>query len=122
MGWKIFGDIWKIFGVRVKTQSCNETDEWSWRIRMTRLARICPQGIPLHIIQRGNNGQACFEAMGSNPIGRHGESYFIFADPASFFSCSSKSNKAGSILCAGKGDVNPSPDDGKSDSCTSAII
>jgi putative transposase len=29
---------------------------------MARLARICPQGIPQHIIQRGNNRQACFAA------------------------------------------------------------
>ncbi|MCP4993139.1 MAG: transposase, partial [Gammaproteobacteria bacterium] len=27
---------------------------------MARLSRICPPGIPQHIIQRGNNRQACF--------------------------------------------------------------
>jgi len=27
---------------------------------MARLARVCPVGIPQHVIQRGNNRQACF--------------------------------------------------------------
>jgi putative transposase len=27
---------------------------------MARLPRICPAGIPQHIIQRGNNRQVCF--------------------------------------------------------------
>ena len=27
---------------------------------MARLARVCPVGIPQHIIQRGNNRQVCF--------------------------------------------------------------
>lgn len=27
---------------------------------MARLARLCPLGIPQHIIQRGNNRQVCF--------------------------------------------------------------
>jgi len=27
---------------------------------MVRLARVCPVGIPQHIIQRGNNRQVCF--------------------------------------------------------------
>ena len=27
---------------------------------MARLKRICPPGIPQHIIQRGNNRQVCF--------------------------------------------------------------
>ena len=27
---------------------------------MPRLSRICPVGIPQHIIQRGNNRQVCF--------------------------------------------------------------
>ena len=29
---------------------------------MARLPRLCPVGIPQHIIQRGNNRQPCFEA------------------------------------------------------------
>ena len=29
---------------------------------MARLPRTCPPGIPQHIIQRGNNRQACFAA------------------------------------------------------------
>ena len=29
---------------------------------MSRLPRICPIGIPQHIIQRGNNRQLCFHA------------------------------------------------------------
>ncbi len=29
---------------------------------MARLPRICPPGIPVHIIQRGNNRQVCFAA------------------------------------------------------------
>jgi len=27
---------------------------------MTRLSRISPAGVPVHIIQRGNNRQVCF--------------------------------------------------------------
>jgi putative transposase len=27
---------------------------------MARLTRLCPVGIPQHIIQRGNNRQVCF--------------------------------------------------------------
>ena len=27
---------------------------------MSRLPRLCPSGIPIHIIQRGNNRQTCF--------------------------------------------------------------
>ncbi|MFT5083601.1 MAG: putative transposase [Lentisphaeria bacterium] len=27
---------------------------------MARLSRICPLGIPQHVIQRGNNRQVCF--------------------------------------------------------------
>jgi len=27
---------------------------------MARLARLCPVGIPQHIVQRGNNHQPCF--------------------------------------------------------------
>ena len=27
---------------------------------MARLSRLCPAGVPQHIIQRGNNRQACF--------------------------------------------------------------
>ena len=27
---------------------------------MARLSRVCPVGIPQHVIQRGNNRQACF--------------------------------------------------------------
>ena len=29
---------------------------------MVRLARVCPVGIPQHIIQRGNNRQVCFDS------------------------------------------------------------
>jgi putative transposase len=29
---------------------------------MARLVRLCPPGIPQHIIQRGNNRQICFAA------------------------------------------------------------
>ena len=27
---------------------------------MARLSRVCPVGIPQHVIQRGNNQQVCF--------------------------------------------------------------
>ena len=27
---------------------------------MARLSRVCPIGVPQHIIQRGNNRQVCF--------------------------------------------------------------
>ena len=27
---------------------------------MARLKRVCPVGVPQHVIQRGNNRQACF--------------------------------------------------------------
>ena len=27
---------------------------------MARLTRLCPLGIPQHVVQRGNNGQPCF--------------------------------------------------------------
>lgn len=29
---------------------------------MTRLPRLCPPGIPQHVIQRGNNRQVCFSS------------------------------------------------------------
>lgn len=29
---------------------------------MARLPRLCPPGIPQHVIQRGNNRQACFDS------------------------------------------------------------
>lgn len=30
---------------------------------MARLNRLCPVGIPQHIIQRGNNRQVCFKEI-----------------------------------------------------------
>ena len=30
---------------------------------MARLPRLCPVGIPQHIIQRGNNRQPCFASL-----------------------------------------------------------
>jgi putative transposase len=36
---------------------------------MARLNRLCPVGIPQHIVQRGNNRQVCFKgSMGSDSI------------------------------------------------------
>ena len=34
---------------------------------MARLARLCPVGISQHIIQRGNNRQACFNGYENFP-------------------------------------------------------
>ena len=35
---------------------------WGMMVIMARLPRIAPNGIPVHIIQRGNNRQVCFVA------------------------------------------------------------
>jgi putative transposase len=36
---------------------------------MAKRPRLCPIGIPQHIIQRGNNPQACFACDGDLPAG-----------------------------------------------------
>jgi hypothetical protein len=65
--WGYGFDIWgQIFGVRVKTYRIRSQSPISNGVRflyaawMPRVTRNCPADLPVHVIQRGNNRQACF--------------------------------------------------------------